>query len=98
MLARSAVASVVRQQVDQLLIESTGDAEPLTDGDLNEIGFNSLLLARLMVQLEDVVGIDPFARGAALADVHSIDDLITVYERAVSQTPSEHSAGEDTDE
>ncbi|WP_435174193.1 phosphopantetheine-binding protein [Actinacidiphila sp. bgisy145] len=51
---------------------------------LIDIGLNSLMLARLVIQLASELGIDPFSEGTAtLADSRTVDELVTVYERAL---------------
>jgi acyl carrier protein len=85
MLNQADVSAVIREQIEQLIEESTGETETFTEDDnLYELGFNSLMLARLMVQLETAVGVDPFAEGESLAQVRTVAELIAMYERAVA--------------
>lgn len=74
--------TVVRQQIDELLIESRS----LTGAEqLHELGITSLLLARLVVHLEQELGIDPFEEDVAISDVRSVDDLIAAYDRSLPE-------------
>ena len=47
-----------------------------------DLGFDSMDIAELLAILEMKLGYDPFAASAAIADVHTVGDLIAVYERA----------------
>ncbi len=70
--------------------------EPMIDDDVEldrpseqtfqDIGFNSLALARLLIKLEREFGFDPFHEGAAtLADVKTLGDLADIYSAFSSQ-------------
>lgn len=62
----------------------TGAAAYRGTDNLVDIGLNSLMLARLVIQLAAEFGGDPFSDGSAtLADAHTVDGLVTVYERAL---------------
>jgi acyl carrier protein len=99
MLRQAEVSAAVQEEIERLLTESTGEAESVAEQDnIYEIGFNSLLLARLLVQLEDAVGIDPFTTGASLGQVRSVAELVDVYKRAIAGAePSKAMAGEGSD-
>jgi acyl carrier protein len=80
----SEVRTVVHQQIQDLVIEVNSEAMPLSgDEQMTDLGLNSLMLARLIIQLEADVGVDPFAEDVVLYDVRSVNDMVTVYERAV---------------
>jgi len=64
-------------------------AEP---GDLTlnqsifELGMDSLSMARLFIQLEQAIGVDPFAEGTySILDVQTIGDLVGVYDSALDE-------------
>ncbi len=82
MLANPDVRTLVMEEIRTLLLEDADGVEALTGHEeLHELGLNSLLLARLVIQLEAVVGVDPFAReDVAISDVRSVDDLVAAYE------------------
>ena len=77
------IATVVRAQITELLTEAHGAAGPLADADaLNDLGLNSLLLARLIIQLEIEIGVDPFADDLAISDVRTVGELTAAYRDA----------------
>ena len=83
MLNQITIEAIVEQEIRTLLMEATDEDVSLTRQDqLHELGLNSLLLARLIVQLDTVLEVEPFATGAVIADVRTVGDLVTVYERA----------------
>ncbi|MFJ8083988.1 phosphopantetheine-binding protein [Streptomyces sp. NPDC096205] len=86
MLTPADVHSTVVQQLQRLLEESSGDQiSPQPGDELIALGLNSLLLARLIIVLEEETGTDPFAEGASLADIRSVGDLVATYEKALSR-------------
>lgn len=68
--------------------EHAGGVDPgaiTEDAQLHETGVDSLMLARLLVQLEAEFGFDPFGHGdVAISDVRSVRDLIAAYQQVVS--------------
>lgn len=86
MLTNTDVRTLVMEEIRTLLLEDSDDVEELTGHEeLHELELNSLLLARLVIQLEAVVGVDPFAReDVAIWDVRSVDDLVAAYESATA--------------
>jgi acyl carrier protein len=96
MLEHSAVSAVVRHEICALLSESGVEINNLADSDqLHDLGLNSLLLARLIIQLEAELGVDPFMADATIADARSVGALVAVYEHALAAAgltyePMEH--------
>ncbi|MBI1759674.1 MAG: hypothetical protein HYR62_10715 [Actinobacteria bacterium] len=86
MLTKDDVGTLVVREVRSLIFEDSGEEPTVTGGEqMHELAINSLMLARLLVQLEEALSVDPFTRGdAEIADVHSVNDLIAIYERAVT--------------
>jgi acyl carrier protein len=83
MLTKSEVQSTVYAEIRGLLSEAGTDISGLTGAEpLHELGLSSLLLARLIIQLESAVGIDPFAEDVVLSDIGSVDELVALYENA----------------
>ncbi|MGA2828020.1 MAG: phosphopantetheine-binding protein [Streptosporangiaceae bacterium] len=85
MLTTTAIGDIVLREIRALLLEEDFDEAPAISGEthLHELGINSLMLARLLLQLETTLGADPFTRGdAAISDIRSVSDLIAAYQRA----------------
>jgi acyl carrier protein len=84
MLANEDVAPVVLQEIRNLLLEDSDEAVSITgEQSFHELDINSLMLARLLIQLEAELGVDPFVQGnTALADIRSVNDLIAAYQDA----------------
>ena len=55
---------------------------------LGVLGVNSLLLARLIVQLNFELDVDPFAQDATIADIRTISNLVAIYERSLHKKNS----------
>jgi acyl carrier protein len=89
MLTQYQVERAVEEEIRSLVQEAGDDLdEPLTAGtELHELGINSLTLARLLIQLDETIGVEnPFDRGEVLADVRSIGDIVGVYSRALAKS------------
>ena len=90
MLTSEAVGQVIMQEIEALLLEDTDTAEGRAgsitgDRHLHELDINSLTLARLLIQLENQLGVDPFIQGVtAVSDVRSVNDLINAYHSALA--------------
>lgn len=77
------VAMLVRQHITELLDEAGITVGRLDDSaELNALGLNSLMLARLILQLETETGVDPFAEDLAVSDVRTVAEMTTAYENA----------------
>lgn len=85
------VQKVVETEINELLTESGADAVEIAPQDeLVELGLNSLMLARLIIQLETALGVDPFADEIAMiADIRTVNDLVSAYERALAAAPTQ---------
>jgi acyl carrier protein len=87
------VQSVVHREIGALLQETGTDVTEVSDNDqLQEIGLDSLLLARLIIVLEDALGVDPFADDddpADLSEIRSVGAMIATYERALDRAATQ---------
>lgn len=86
MLALSDVRAAVVKEIETVLLDDADEISQVTGTEpIHDIGLNSLLLARLIIQLEAAVGVDPFAAGdATLADIRLVNDLVAAYEKGVA--------------
>ena len=84
--ARWSCGSVETLLLEDADIEDAGVAGQVTgERHLHELGINSLMLARLLIQLEGEFGVDPFVQGeTALSDVRFVNDLIAIYHSALA--------------
>ncbi len=91
MLTRQEITATVKEKLRAILLDDLDDfgegdaAVAISDRDnLIELGLNSLMLARLVIQLAAEFGADPFSDDAAtLADARTVGELVTTYERAL---------------
>ncbi len=81
MLTHAHVRDVVVGRIRELLEEAFLEQDELRDEEnLVSIGFDSLMLARLVADLEHLVGSDPFATGGAhVAELRTIGDVVRIY-------------------
>jgi acyl carrier protein len=84
MLNSRNVREVIEQELRELLLEADviGESDAIDD-DLFQNDVNSMMLARLLIQLEAEFGVDPFESQADIADIRTITDLARVYEQAL---------------
>jgi acyl carrier protein len=82
--------SQVRETVYDVL-QTCAEEESLDIGDLtgneklvDELGFRSLSLARILAVLEGMLGADPFSELVAVTSVRTVDDLVGAFEKAIS--------------
>jgi acyl carrier protein len=85
MLKSRNVREVIEQELRELLL----DADVISDSDtiddeLFQNDVNSMMLARLLIQLESELGVDPFENQADVADIRTITDLVRIYEQALA--------------
>ncbi|MFE1102571.1 acyl carrier protein [Nocardiopsis alba] len=83
MLTTSTIAEEVVSRIREILGDAIED-DPITVNDsLTELGFNSLMMARLIVDLEQELKIDPFSEGRiSITDIHTVGEMIDAYREA----------------
>lgn len=81
MLTVSRVTTDIMTTITDILGDGLDDDIEITeDSALTDIGLNSLMLARLIVSLEQDFERDPFSDGShAIVDIHTVGDLIAAY-------------------
>jgi acyl carrier protein len=88
MLTGTEIKTVVEQEIREILLEDQDELldelPEITDTtELWAMGLNSLMLARLIIRLGERLRLDPFSdETAVIADARTVDQLVTVYERA----------------
>ncbi|MFC9943873.1 acyl carrier protein [Streptomyces pratensis] len=88
MLSRSEVEEAAVRAITEILRED-GEDSPRISGDvtLADLGVSSLVFARVAIELEDELGVDPFkegpGRGAAKT---TVDDLVDTYVRTLAES------------
>ncbi|MFC3995591.1 hypothetical protein ACFOVU_06685 [Nocardiopsis sediminis] len=80
------VRAAITTRIRDILAEAVDPVPEITGGlALHETGMNSLMLARLLIESESALGVDPFADGdVLLSDVATVDELVAVYEKALT--------------
>ncbi|MFD5075727.1 acyl carrier protein [Streptomyces sp. NPDC058274] len=86
MLDTTAIKAIVLEHISELLKEADVEHGEFTGAEaLNAIGLSSLLLARLIIQLEIDLDVDPFAEeDLVISDIRTVDELVEAYARALS--------------
>lgn len=96
MLTKTEVWWAVEKEIRELLLEEDQEVSALTGQEhLVELGLSSLMLARLVIQLEMVLGVDPFAEDIVISDIRSVDDLAVAYERTLASTAKDNGRNSD---
>jgi acyl carrier protein len=80
---RSAVRREIREVLEEEGLQTPG-GEPAGDSTITDLGLESLMFARVILRLEQELGVDPFAADMVVADVRTVDDLAAAYERALA--------------
>lgn len=87
MLSRDTTRSIVVEAIAALLEESGAERSEISGSQsLIDVGLGSLLIARLIIQLETEIGVDPFAEDILISDIRSIDELVNAYHSALSRS------------
>ncbi|GAB1339186.1 hypothetical protein ACE1SV_57760 [Streptomyces sp. E-15] len=77
-------ATPVHETINDILRDAEFDPLELTGAErLADIGFTSLLLARLIIHLETVFGVDPFEERFVVSDIRTVDELTAAYRQTV---------------
>lgn len=85
MLIRSTVVQTINTEIQHLLADTLDENDILRGPEtFQEIGLNSLMLARLTIALESEFGVDPFTQGTSIVDMHKLEDLWAAYEEAIA--------------
>lgn len=93
MLTQTDAGTVITREIEALIAEDHDETIVLTgEESFGNLGINSLTLARLLIALEAVTGVDPFGSGdLAISDVRSVNELIAAYQNAGTAAPARQS-------
>jgi len=58
----------------------------LTDTLSTDLQFSSLMIARLVIELQERTELDPFIDGYSMADISTVGDLVAVYIATASRS------------
>jgi acyl carrier protein len=84
MLTRSTINEAVHSEIKLLLTDTLEHDETIRDSStFSDLGLNSLMLARLVIALEEEFTVDPFSMDRSIVDVHTVGDLVEAYELAL---------------
>jgi acyl carrier protein len=86
MLTQDDVGTLVTGNINALLLEVDEDDVPTVelDSTFADLGLDSLMLARLVIELDDALGVEPFQSAeVSAADLRTVGDVVRVYEDAV---------------
>jgi acyl carrier protein len=91
MLTRLQITALIEEKIRSILLDDIDDfgenhsAGAISHSDsLIDLGLNSLMLARLVIQLTDQLGTDPFLEGlSTLEDTRTVGELADAYENGL---------------
>jgi acyl carrier protein len=85
------------------VLKTVGEEESLSiaeiQGDeklVEDLGFRSLTMARILAILEGRLGVDPFSKTVAVTSIRTVDDLCAAYEQCLAGDAEAAPAGADT--
>ena len=80
--AKTVIHEVLLDIADEEELDVTGirGHEKLVE----DLGFQSLMMARILAILEARLGVDPFAQNVAVTSVRTVDDLCSAYEQCLA--------------
>ncbi|HEY5835747.1 acyl carrier protein [Streptomyces sp.] len=85
MLTEKDTTDLIVREIRSLLLDQDGESGSISlDDALGSVGLNSLMLAQLLIQLEEELGVDPFGEDLSIADMRSVGDLVSAYQRAIT--------------
>ncbi len=73
------VLRTVAEEESLSVTEIRGDEKLVED-----LGFRSLTMARILAILEGRLGVDPFSKTVAVTSIRTVDDLCGAYEQCLS--------------
>lgn len=80
MLTSHKIENDVIAEINEMIGDDIDDISLTKETSLVSVGLNSLMLARLIVNLSEKFDYDPFNEGDyAIVDVHTVGDLVSAY-------------------
>ncbi|MFG2885967.1 phosphopantetheine-binding protein [Streptomyces sp. NPDC048297] len=78
------ITASVHETINEILRDADVDPMEFTGSErLADLGFTSLLLARLIIHLETVFDADPFEEKFVVSDIRTVDELISAYRQTI---------------
>ncbi|EGY4506771.1 hypothetical protein MX201_002524 [Salmonella enterica] len=72
---------IVLNAVNQVLIDNELTIEKINENKniISDLQFSSLMVAQLIMLIQEEVDLEPFSNGYIISDMHTIADYINVY-------------------
>jgi acyl carrier protein len=82
----SQVKSVVHEVLKSVAEEESLSVTEIRGDEklVEDLGFRSLTMARILAILEARLGVDPFSNAVAVTSIRTVDDLCGAYEQCVA--------------
>jgi acyl carrier protein len=80
----------VHQVLKDLMEEEKSETRELKNDDrlVEDLGFSSLNMARIIAILEDQFGTDPFSKSVAITSIRTVGDLAGAYRQTLEADPA----------
>ena len=86
----SDVRSLIHEVLRDVAEEEQASTDIRDDAKLVEdLGFRSLTMARILAILEGRLNVDPFSQQVAVTSIRTVNDLCTAYENCLAGTPAD---------
>lgn len=84
--SRVEIFGIIREEIEKIL-KDRGETVSVRGSDtlIEGLGFSSLDLAHLLLELDARLEVDPFESFVSITTVRSVDDMIDVYEKFFAQ-------------
>ncbi len=86
--ASQELPSVVSHEVLRIARDAGRPVHSVSPGDTltSDLQFSSLMIARLVIELQERTELDPFMEGYSMADISTLGDLVAAYLATASRT------------
>lgn len=95
----SDVRAVIHEVLRDVAEEEQASTDIRDDAKLVEdLGFRSLTMARILAILEGRLNVDPFSQQVAVTSIRTVDDLCAAYEKCLAGTPADDQHADSLDQ